>query len=400
MKTHVIDWSYYRGEVPGYGDCRATPGEYACLLPDRYVESSFGGYTFQNPLAPNNENINYLRIPYKAGDGRYAGGGQNTDRSLEWLWPAGWVPQGPFYGPNAVIYGAADQFVQVTSRAEYQATAGWRYVDFGGELHSCASTYANVTAGVYEYTTLAGVTIGQGSKPDMGAVVEFAKPGGGYEPLRRLDPRPAGQQTYPFNARFMHAARDGDNFGITIVDLGARKTYFVWCSLAELRALPFVGAAPVPTPTPTPTPNPEPVMDYLAINQRVRAKYPTPLGARHWEYLVDFAQQAGVQLYRKDGGAHVLIPPLNVNVSMDVVGRGSMGNHWADTLSDAEGAARPIWSVGESPADGTYIDVAGVVLPGQPGPGPTPPPSGQCEARVAELEQAVRQARDILSGVL
>ena len=372
MTIKTIDWSYYKGTVPGYGACRATVGEYACLLPDRYVESSFGGFTFQNPIA---ENVIFIRIPHMPGDGRIVGGGHMTDQTLEWD-VNHWAVRGTFYGPNAAIYGAADALVQVGSREEYGRTDGWRYLDVTGTLVDCQSTYADKARGLYEYTAWPDVAIGQGGKPDMGAVVSF--PG---EKLRRLDPRPVGERTYPFQARFMHSDRDGDTFGIAIVDLGARKTYFVWATLSELRALPFVTDAPTPIPVPPvpvppkpPTPEP-PVMDYLAINQRVRAKYPTPLGARHWEYLVDLAQQADVQLYVKPGGANVLIPPLNVRVSMDVVGRGSLGNHWADTLSDAEGEARPVWRVGEGPADGTYVDVSGVALPGQPAPGPTPGPT-------------------------
>lgn len=403
MTIKTIDWSYYKGTVPGYGDCRAAVGEYACLLPDKHIESAFGGYTFQNPLH-GAENIIGIRVPRNQGDGRYAGLGHTSNKNYEWLWPAGWVEKGPTYGPDSVIYGAANEYVQITSRDEYGRTGGWRFVNEKRELVSCVSTHDDKARGLYQFTYWPDVAIGQGAKPDMGMVVEFRRPDGSYEPLRRFDPRPVDERTYPFNAQFPHSDRDGDQFGICVVDLGARKTYFCWPTLAELRDLPFVVATPVsPVPVPPQPPNPEPTpmpTDYLAINQRVRAKYPTPLGARHWEYLVDFAQQAGVQLYRKDGGAHVLIPPLNVNVSMDVVGRGSMGNHWADTLSDAEGAARPIWSVGDSPADGTYIDVSGVALPGQPGPGPTPPPSGQCEARVAELEDAVRQMRDIAARVL
>jgi hypothetical protein len=372
MTIKTIDWSYYKGPVPGYGACRAVPGEYACLLPDRYVESSFSGFTFQNPIA---ENVIFIRIPHTPGDGRIVGGGHTSDQTLEWD-VNHWAVRGTFYGPNAAIYGAADALVAVSSRADYQVTDGWRYLDVTGTLVDCQSTYADKARGLYEYTAWPDVAIGQGGKPDMGAVVSF--PG---EKLRRLDPRPVGERTYPFQARFMHSDRDGDNFGIAIVDLGARKTYFIWATLAELRALPFVTDAPTPIPVPPvpvppkpPTPEP-PVMDYLAIITRVRAKYPTPLGARHWEFLVDVAQQTVTQLYRKEDDNSVKIPALGVRVSLDIIGRGTLGNQWADILANSEGTADPVFQLKDTPALGEYVDVSGVALPGQPLPGPAPGPT-------------------------
>jgi len=191
---------------------------------------------------------------------------------------------------------------------------------------------------------------------------------------------------------------EGDQFATASWLSGEGRTVFLWPTRAELNALssePPITQPPKPEP-PIPPVEP-PVTDYLAINQRVRAKYPTPLGSRHWEFLVDLAQQTGTLLYEKPGGAHVLIPPLNVFVSMDVIGRGVLGDVWVDTLRDAEGQAVPIWDAHPN-AGGTYIDVRGVVLPGTPGTGPGP--GGQCEARVAELEAAVRQIRDIAAGVL
>jgi len=398
MNIKTFDWSAYKGDIPGYGDCRAVPGEYACLFPDRYVESSFSGQTGRAALL-NGENINYLRIPHAKGDGRMAGGGQTTkpDPVYEWQWPAGWVKVGLMYGPNGVIYGAGDVLTAVTSQAQYQATAGWRYVNEAGVLVNCESTRQDVARGLYEYTEWADVAIGQGGKPDMGAVVLF--PG---EKLRRLDPRPEGQRPYPFNARFIRSDRNGDQFGIAIVDLTGRKTYFVWATLAELRALPFVGTVP-PIEPPIPPVEP-PVTDYLGVNKRVRAKYPlanpggAPLGADHWVYLVDLAQQTGTLLFQKDGGDHVFVPPLGKNVSLDVVGRGSLGDNWADVLGDAEGQAVPTWDQHPNAA-GTYLDVSGIALPGEPQP-PIEPPTGNLEQRVEALEAAMAAIHRSTAGWL
>jgi hypothetical protein len=357
MNTKVIDWSYYTGPVPGYGDCRAVVGEYACLHPDRHVESFLGIAALHN-----GENINYLRIPHAKGDGRMAGGGQSSDTTLEWD-VTHWAPRGAMFGPNAVIYGKNDAFTQVTSTAEYQATGGWRYLNAAGALIPCVTTYADVARGIYEFTDFGDVAIGQGANGI--AVVSF--PG---EQLRYLDPRPASQHGTPSDARFMHSDRAGSLFGIAIVELKSRKTYFVWATLAELRALPFVGTVP-PVEPPVST-------DYLETNKRVRAKYPrsnpggSPLGGDHAAYLVDLAQQTGTLLYEKKDSNSVAIPGTGTTVSLDVVGRGTMGDNWADVLQDSEGQAVPIWNV-TAGAAGTYIDVSGIPIPGEPG---TIPPVG------------------------
>lgn len=127
--------------------------------------------------------------------------------------------------------------------------------------------------------------------------------------------------------------------------------------------------------------------------RRVRAKYPTPLGASHWVFLVDVAQQTGTLLFRKDGGDHVLVPALNRFVSLDVVGRGALGNNWADILGDAEGAAIASWDVHPNAA-GEYLDVTGIALPGTPQP-PQPPTGGITRA---ELDLAIATLGNTLRG--
>jgi hypothetical protein len=221
MNSKVIDWSYYKGTVPGYGACRAVPGEYACLLPDRHVESFLG------IAALPGENINYLRIPHNPGDGRMAGGGQTHDQVLEWD-VTHWALRGTMFGPNGCVYGGGDTLCANVDRADYAATGGYRYGH--GALIPCVGSYANVPRGLYEYTDFGDVAIGQGA--DGRAVVSFRATAGGYEPLRVL-PMPT-----PCDARFMLTDRQGDQFGITAVDLAGRKTYFFWPTLAELRALP------------------------------------------------------------------------------------------------------------------------------------------------------------------
>lgn len=223
MITKVIDWSYYHGTVPGYGACRAVPGEYACLLPGRYVESSFSGFTGKAALPNGNEDIIFLRIPHKPGDGRMAGGGHLTDRALEWD-VNHWAVRGTMFGPNGLVYGGGDTLCMNVSREEYNATNGYYYGY--GALVQVVGSYANKARGLYEYTDFGDVAIGQDA--DGRAVVSFRTPMGGYESLRVL-PVPA-----PCDARFMLTDREGEQFGITVVNLANRHTYFFWPTLAEL----------------------------------------------------------------------------------------------------------------------------------------------------------------------
>ena len=230
MNTHVLDWSYYTGTVPGYGACRAVPGEDAGLMPTRYVETAFGGFTFQAPLP--GEDVNYLRIPHKPGDGRIAGGGQTTDNVLEWDVNHWALRPGRMWGPNAVVYGSNDVLCCAPTRDIYLLTSGWYYGH--GALVAASANRANVARDLYEYTDFGDVAIGQTA--DGRAGVSFRSTAGGYEPMRVL-PLPAG-----CDARFMLTDREGDQFGIAAVDLTHRLTTFFWPTLGELYALPKVGA--------------------------------------------------------------------------------------------------------------------------------------------------------------
>jgi hypothetical protein len=104
----------------------------------------------------------------------------------------------------------------------------------------------------------------------------------------------------------------------------------------------------------------------------IRKKYPTPLGARHWEFLVEVAQATGAKLFRKDGGDRIFVPPLNLSVSQDII---IIAPEWIDILEDGERRAKPAW--GANPNAGEpdkWIDVSKVKLPGAPIDPPPPPP--------------------------
>ena len=50
-----------------------------------------------------------------------------------------------------------------------------------------------------------------------------------------------GQRAAPFDARFVLTDREGSQFGIVIVNLIGRVTYFCWPTWDELHALPVKG---------------------------------------------------------------------------------------------------------------------------------------------------------------
>jgi hypothetical protein len=169
---------------------------------------------------------------------------------------------------------------------------------------------------------------------------------------------------------------------------------------AQLAALPDATtppAPPIPVPVPPPPPEP-PAMDYLQIIRDIRRDYPTPLGARHWEFLVEVAQATRTQLFRKEDSNSVLIPALNKRVSLDIIGRGSLGNQWADILMDSEGRAEPAFQLHQGAA-GEYVDVSQVELPGEPPPAPPPPPTPPTDEDVlrAIVRAAVSDLRNVVA---
>lgn len=194
---------------------------------------------------------------------------------------------------------------------------------------------------------------------------------------------------------------------------------------ADLRSLPLASSIQ-PTPQPPPPihippspPKPEPpvsIPNQIDLVKSIRAKYPrtapgsSPLGEDAWRCIVEIAQRTGTWVFRKDGGERCFIPaglllkyPNGVSINRTIIGRGAAGTQWIKVLGDGEGTAFPIWNVGDTPADGEYVDVSGIVLnPQQPPtqPPPTqPPPSSDLAARVAVLEQKYDRIINALHGV-
>lgn len=115
----------------------------------------------------------------------------------------------------------------------------------------------------------------------------------------------------------------------------------------------------------------------VEVVRRVRVKYPTPLGERHGEFLIEVARAlgGGAGLLKKTSGTKVRLPaPFNQDVSQDVVVyKTSEGAVHYDILRDGEGDAEPVWNL-VGPVDPTrYLDVSAGSVPDVPAP-PLPLP--------------------------
>lgn len=115
----------------------------------------------------------------------------------------------------------------------------------------------------------------------------------------------------------------------------------------------------------------------VEVVRRVKNKYPTPLGARQGEFLIEVARALGAGLLRKSGGAVIRLPaPFDVEVAQDiVVFRVGGGAEHYDILIDAGVADEPAWQA-KGPVDpARYLDVSvGAPAPAPPLPLPTPLP--------------------------
>jgi hypothetical protein len=295
-----------------------------------------------------------------------------------------WIDHGYWPSVSPCLY-KPDGTLVINGRDGYWGSQGLRYVTEGGIVVSADDTYGSAAYGLSEFTPIPGGAIGQthdNNQDDAAVHINGA--------LRLVEPGPC---------RFIRASAEGEQAAVAIWKPG-QGAVLGWPTLSELRALPPVPnvGTPVPNPgTPSDPPTePEPApMDYLQIIRDIREDYPTPLGTRHWEFLVEVAQATGTQLYRKEDDNSVLIPSLRKRVSLDIIGRGTLGNRWADILQDSEGQAIPTFQVQDG-ANGEYVDVSQVELPGELPPAKPPqdpPPAGDLESRVRVLEQWMARVR-------
>lgn len=131
----------------------------------------------------------------------------------------------------------------------------------------------------------------------------------------------------------------------------------------------------------------------LSIVQSIRAKYPTPLGTRHGEFLLEVAKATSKGLLRKDWGTFVRLPD-GVGVAQDILMDPS--GRIYDILRDGEGAAEPTWHEGDAVDPTRYyrVDVAPEVPPQEKPSAPV-----VCGVDTSALEEALFVANAKLDDI-
>jgi hypothetical protein len=248
MRQLTFHWS---GNVPSSGEALPS-GAYAVSIPGVGIHTPRGLLS-----TPDGQTLLYVRL---AEDGVTCAGSGAAD-DLAWEWRAGrWIAHGPAFGPKAVIYVGTTLHVV---RESWAGPIGYRYVRPDGVIVTAADSYADVARGVFEYTDFGDVAIGQGDDAvGGGVVVRFVatadgKPDGALRRLTYADLRDHGR------LRDLTVQRDGNDFAITVVDYEQHLTTVTWATFAELRALPYVNAAPIPDKD-----DPMPVQWPLAPNMK------------------------------------------------------------------------------------------------------------------------------------
>jgi hypothetical protein len=124
------------------------------------------------------------------------------------------------------------------------------------------------------------------------------------------------------------------------------------------------------------------------IVERVRVKYPTPLGASHGACLLEIAQTlgGGAGLLKKDWGTFVRLPD-GTGVAQDIICYPN--GRIFDCLGDGDGQAIPSWHEAEgSPVDTSRYYAVGASPVPQPQPQPQPNPQPQptpCLCKAGEV---------------
>ena len=111
----------------------------------------------------------------------------------------------------------------------------------------------------------------------------------------------------------------------------------------------------------------------LAIISEVRRKYPSPLGPKHAEFLLDAARTLGGGLLKLSGAGSVALPD-GTTVKQDIIVLN--GTQAWDVLSDAANWAFPAWTEAGTVDRSRVYAVSPVEAPSVPqNPIPPPPPS-------------------------
>jgi hypothetical protein len=262
--------------------------------------------------------------------------------------------------------------------------AGYQYVDeTTGEPVPRNDVYG-VKNGLNESTYIGGLQVGQINAFEGIGVFDGSK-------LRLIR---AGY------AIFVNVYRSGENVTISFID-NHKQGYIIQTTMGELRLLPEVQLVPAP-PAPTPLPvhpiKESPVnvsnnipSDQSSILKTLRAGFPTPLGARHAEFLVRAASLVGARLLAKHGGTVVTLPD-GKTVSQDIIVFGQTG---VDILTDGEGVAGVVWGVKDEMFTDTINphDYPALLEQAQSGPVSTPIPGlPGPEVDMTKVSQAISEA--------
>lgn len=210
-----------------------------------------------------------------------------------------------------------------------------------------------------------------------------------------------GGQTYYPDATF----RNGAIVAIFTNDHGEQTEHVFDLAAPRVSLVTFFDPPHPPDPPLDPPKEPPVSESEIDTITRIRKLYPRsnpnghPLNEDAWLAISHVAKALGGLVFRKDGGDNAFIPkgllskyPEGVHISRTLIGRGVFGNRWFKVFGDGEGTAFPKWELGDTPADGDYVDVSEIVIPGVVNPPPPvdPPPSSDTNVRLTTLEWQMR----------
>jgi hypothetical protein len=387
-----------------YGD--ATLTDEIVLFPGSHFHTSRG--RVELPIVDGvRQNVLQPRLAH---DGeRFAGTlheGRLKDHAWEWDGTE-WHNRGGAYAVDACIYNRHDQLV-VNQEILGIGVQGWRQVDDNGQLVPGQFTYHDPVRKIHEFTTRGNITIGTSGKGPHGEDAVIAL----YNNKRYV--------LFEGENRFVRFRRYGEMLVIifTINGRGVGLFRFNERDLVTFPEQRFVADPPkveIPKEEPKVPEIPERLQNRVADVAQIRYDgpnpYPTPLGDRHGEFMIELAQFFGAKLYRDD--IDIFIPELGVKVSQDII-IFEAERVWVDVLGDAETLAIPTWAPhakAENPD--RFVDVShlGKPKPEPPKeepkdeePKPTPAPSPcDCESKlgdaIAPLFLLVTQLVDTVATV-
>lgn len=152
--------SVSRLSFPGGSYCDSKPsGEYAVLFAGSHLQTHLGRIELPG------EDVLFVRVGFwRTADGRlvFAITGQGHDSGVCWLWAEGaWTEHGPTNGVSPAIIDNDGNLLIVRPGPDV-TSQGYRFADEHNRAWMGDETYADKDRQIWEYTTLAEVTIGQG----------------------------------------------------------------------------------------------------------------------------------------------------------------------------------------------------------------------------------------------